>query len=457
MSASTHGTPRCVLALSLLALALVFAGAPASAADRTLVIRGARLIDGTGAPARENVAIVIEGDRIAAVVDDAKVSVPPNAEIVPAAGRTVMPGLIDAHVHMRNDLAELFLAFGITTVRDAGNFTDWVVELKKKQAAGELRGPRLFAAGGIVDAPPPQRPHHLPVATPEAAREIARQLLAKGMDAIKVYTKLTPELLRPIAEAANDAGKPVMGHITMSARDAALAGIDSLEHVSGVAIATATDPDKVKVIPDQLGVFGFRYMDRAKADDLIKLLIEKRVTVTPSLASWARATPRRMAFQAEGAKVLANRDFVYATEELRQRVRDYVRAFSPEQKAGYEQDLEALKIFLGRYKAAGGRLVVGTDGGAMWGLSVHHEMQLLVDMGLSPMEALIAATRDAAAVIRAKDLGTIEPGKLADLLVLDGDPLRGIENTRKIRMVIQGGRIADTSFHRDYRIPVERP
>lgn len=437
-------------------LAVATAGQTAAPAPAALAILGARLVDGTGAPARENAAVVVVGDRISVVGEADRVAVPPGATVLQAAGKTLLPGLIDTHVHFRDYVAELFLAHGVTTVRDAGNPTDWILALKRLQAEGRMRGPRLFVVGGILDAPPAQRGHHVAVATPALAGQAARELLAAGVDAIKVYQKLTPELLRPIAEAAHAAGRRVIGHVTMSARDAALAGIDALEHGSGIALAIAADPARVRALPEQSGVFGWRLMDPARADALAALLVERHVTVVPALASWARGAPQRAAFQAEAAKVVADPELGYLPEEARNRS-GARETRSPEEQAALAEDYAALKDFLARYRRAGGALVVGTDGGALQGLSVHHELRLLVDAGLTPLQAIHAATGAAAELLQAADLGTITPGKLADLVLVDGDPLADIAQSVRIATVIQAGRIVDTRYHRDYKIPIPRP
>lgn len=445
------------LVLVGLAIVAVSDAAPGRASQdgdlRPLVITGARLVD----PAREGVTIVIEGDRITAVGGDGQVTVPPAAQVVEGKGKTVLPGLIDTHVHFRDYVPELFLAHGVTTVRDAGNPPEWILPLKQKQASGEMRGPRMFAVGNILDAPPALRGHHIAVGTPEAARAAARRLLAMGVDGIKVYDKITPELLRPIAEEAHAANRRVIGHINFSAREAALAGIDALEHASGVAIAIAADPAPARD-PQNRGVFGWRYRDPANVERLIRLLVERRVAVVPALASWGRGSALRPEFQAEAAKVIANPELAYLPDDAKSRVKNYSGPqWSQAERRAYEADYRALKEFLNRFSRAGGTIVAGTDGGVLAGLSVHHEMRLLVEIGLQPLQAIKAATADAAELIQAGDLGSIAPGKIADVIVVDGNPLQSIDDTKKIALVIQRGRIIDTRYHHGYRIPIPRP
>jgi hypothetical protein len=424
-------------------------------ASPAIAITGVRLIDGTGAAARDGMTVVVEGDRIAAIGAD--VRIPPGAQIFDGAGKTLLPGLIDTHVHFRDWVPELFLANGVTTVRDAGNPPEWILPLKKKEAAGEMRGPRIFAVGNIIDAPPAERGHHIAVATPEEARAATRQLFAAGVDGIKVYEKMTPALVRPVAEVAHAAGRRVIGHITFSARDGALAGLDALEHASGIAIAIARDPALVAQIKDHEGVFGWRFMDPAKADDLIRLLVERRVAVVPALASWARGSALRRQFQTEASRMIADPELAYLTDEAKGRVKNYDRTRPDGEVRDLAAEYDGLKQFLTRFHRAGGRVAVGTDGGAMWGLSVHHEMQLMVDMGLSPLEAIKTATGGAAELIQANDLGTIRAGNAADLVLVNGNPLESIEATKNIVTVIQRGRVIDTRYHRDYRIPIPRP
>ncbi len=459
LSRDCSSVPALVVAATVASLACAPRDATAQVkAPSAIVIRGARVIDGTGAPARESASIVIEGDRITAVADGAPALVPAGAQVIDGTGKTVIPGLIDAHVHYRDYVAELFLANGVTTVRDAGNPTEWILAVKRKTTAGEMRGPRLFVTGGIIDPPPALRGHHIAVGTPDEARATVRRLFEQGVDAVKVYTRMTPELLKPICDEAHASNRRVIGHVTMSARDAALAGIDALEHGSGIAVAIAADPARVTALEAHAGVFGWRFMDPAKADDLARLLVERHVAIAPALVSWGRGAPRSAEFQADAARVVADPGLSYVPDEGKQRVKGYVaRGGTGEQRRDYEADWVAMTDFLARFRRAGGTLVVGTDGGALQGRSVHHELQLLVDIGLTPLDAIRAATKDAAELIQAKDLGTIAVGQLADLVVLDGNPLSSISDTKKISLVIQGGRIVDTRYHSDYAIPLPRP
>ena len=448
------------LALAVLVIGgghLAVSVAGQEAAPTALAIRGARLIDGTGAAAREGVTVVVQDGRITAVGADAQVKVPANAQVGDAAGKTVLPGLIDTHVHFRDWVPELFLATGVTAVRDGGNPVEWILALKQKEAAGQMRSPRIFAVGNIIDAPPPERGYHTTVSTPDEARAAAKKMLAAGVDGIKVYVKITPELVRPIAEEVHAAGKRLLGHITFSAREGALAGIDSLEHAAGVAIAIATDPARVTGLKEHDGVFGWRFMDSAKADDLIRLLVQRHVAIVPALSTWARGSTLRPQFQAEGARLIADPGLAYLTDEAKGRVKNYGSQHGEEETREYAEDYTALKDFLQRFHRAGGLIAVGTDGGAMWGLSVHHEMQLLVDAGLSPLEAIKAATGAAAELIQAKDIGTIAVGKSADLIIVNGNPLLSIEDTKKVETVIQRGRIIDTRYHPDFKVPIPRP
>lgn len=444
------------MALAILAVTVTLAFQPAPA---RIAIVGARLIDGTGAPQQDGITILIDGDRIAAVGPADRVKVPDGTRIIQGAGRTVIPGLIDTHVHFRDYVAELFLAHGVTTVRDAGNPPEWTLALKKKEAAGDMRGPRIFAVGNILDAPPVLRGHHIGVETPAAAAKATRQLLALGVDAIKVYMKVTPDMVRASAAEAHAAKKRVIGHITFSARDAALAGIDALEHGSGIALAIARDEAQVRAISDHSGVFGWRFMDPVKADALVRLLVDEQVVVVPALANWARgATAHRVRFQADAVRVVADPNLSYLPADVRERIKTYATGKrTPEETRALEEDYRALNDFLGRFKRAGGTLVVGTDNGIVHGLGTHHELELLVAAGLTPIEAIRAATGDAAALIQADDLGVVAAGKAADLVIVNGDPARTIADTRKVEIVIKRGQLVDTKYHADYRIPIPRP
>ncbi|MGH9902046.1 MAG: amidohydrolase family protein, partial [Pyrinomonadaceae bacterium] len=223
----------CVALCSLILAALTAPAGP-QARDVT-VIAGATVIDATGGPPIPGGVVVIEGDRVKAVGRKGRVRVPPGARVIDASGKYVLPGLIDIHVHYREWQGELFLAHGVTTVKDLGNPVEWIAELSRMQVGGKLRGPRIFYVGNNLDAAPPEGDHHVGVAGARDGERAVRLLLDHGASAIKVRHKTAPALLREITRAAHARGAPVTGHLGRTdAAEAALAGIDGLEHCSGV-------------------------------------------------------------------------------------------------------------------------------------------------------------------------------------------------------------------------------
>lgn len=450
-------------------MSAIFAQQPA------LVIRGGTLIDGTGKAAVPNTVIVIEKNKIVAVGRQEDVTYPQNASVIDASGKFILPGLIDLHVHWRDWMPEMFLARGITSVVDLSS-TEWVLVQKKVLAEGLMRGPRLFAAtlsiGGrlLWDTP-----SYVPADTVEQARR-ETQAFGPGREKYnltKVYTELTPDELRVIVEEAHKAGRNVIGHLgSLDVRQAAEAGIDAVAHASGVALATITDPVKADELRSfvKLGI-GVDYplymvyhafMDPQKIDELIPLLIRKKVRIEVDLANIARwATPRREGWLAEDARFLQNPNVRYIPFVIRDKAlyTKPLERLTSEQREQLKQGYANLQSFLRKFVQAGGTMLAGSDEASfiLPGISFQRELQLMVDAGLTPMQAIQAATKNNAEFLQENELGTIQPGKLADLIIVKANPLVDIENIQKLEVVIKDGEVMDTSYHADFRNPVPFP
>ena len=190
----------------LIALVCLIALGPKSlrGQSQAMVIEGGTLIDGSGGAPVKNSVVVIEGNRIKAAGPKGSVAVPPQAKVIKADGMTIMPGLIDAHIHSLDFFPPLFLHYGITTVCDTANPTQWVMAQRDALKAGKIKGPRMFVTGEVIDGPDSSADrrdeYRTHVNTPEQARTVARKLLREGVDAIKVYQNLTPDLLQPLVE-----------------------------------------------------------------------------------------------------------------------------------------------------------------------------------------------------------------------------------------------------------------
>ena len=439
-----------------------------------LVIEGGTLIDGTGSAPRSNAVVVIQENRIVAVGEKGGVSSPPGARVMDASGKFILPGLIDMHVHWADWMPELFLAHGITSAVDLAS-TDWTLEQSVALMDGRLAGPRLFASLGPFAGRLLWDRALREVETAQMARRLVREAGAgRAKYALtKVYTELTPDQLQAVVEESHRAGRNVIAHLgSLDACQAAEAGVDALAHASGVALATIPDPQTAEQLrccvkigisiefPQFLMYHAF--MDPGKAEDLIARLVRKNVRLEPDLINTCRwAARRRQTWLADDARLLDDPDLRYLPASSRDRMlfNKPLEDLIGEERAQLRRGYENLQNFIRKFVAAGGIMLAGSDTAAFVvpGISLHRELELLVDAGLSPMQAIQAATKNNAEFLQEEQLGTIQPGKLADLIVVSKNPLTDIRNTNTVEMVIKDGNMMDRSFHADFVNPIPRP
>jgi imidazolonepropionase-like amidohydrolase len=331
----------------------------------------------------------------------------------------VLPGLIDAHFHLdgANDLPALFLSHGVTSVRDPGL---WIEVYDSVRSSG-ADVPRLFLTGPHLDQAPAAYPRDATIVRDEEEVRVAvERALAAGSSAIKVYFRLPLGLLGEAVRIAHAHGIPVTSHLEIvDARDAVRAGVDGVEHVTsfGTALLPAQDAEQYRqaVLADNEARREGRYriwdavdLDGPRTKDLIELLVERQVFVSPTLAVFERR--------------VGDED---ATEM-------HVRAF------------DQMLAFVGRAKRAGATVVVGSHSivpHAERGWAFQRELELLVEAGLTPMESIVAATYDNARFFRIADrLGSLERGKEADLILVEGNPAEDIRAMREVRRVMLNGR-----------------
>ncbi len=386
---------------------------------KVVAIVGATLIDGRGGPPTADSAVVIQAERIVAVGRRSAVNIPAGAEIVDAKGLTLLPGLIDAHFHIDGDdpLPGLYLTHGITSIRDPGQWIE-AYDVARKAAAPV---PRLFLCGPHLDSPPPAYPtDSYIVRDAEETRLAVNRFADDGASAIKVYFRLPVALIRVAIETAHARGIPVMGHLEIvDARDAILAGIDGIEHATsfGTALLPLRDAEKYRqaILADNNARREGRYqvwnqikLDTPQAAGLFKLIVDRGIFVSPTLAVFERQP--------------GDKD----TRDV------HVHGF------------KQMEAFVRLAHQAGAKIVVGSHSDvphAKRGWAYQRELELLVESGLTPMEALVAGTMENARYFRISDrLGSVEPGKLADLLMVEGDPLKDISNMRRVRRVMLNGR-----------------
>jgi imidazolonepropionase-like amidohydrolase len=468
-----HAMDRAGYALLALAILTLFIGnaVPARAQSQPeTVLVGGTVIDGAGGSPIQDAAVLIRANRIVSVGPKSRIKYSKSAKVIDTAGKYVLPGLIDIHVHYNDWMGELFLAHGVTTVKDVGNYVEWISVVSTEVEQEKVRGPRIFYVGNGLDAPPPKRDHFIGLENPQMAKRAVELLHGRGAVAIKVREKITAELLRAITEEAHRLHMPVTGHIRrVNAYDAALAGIDGLEHASGIVQATADATAKIDL--DNITEDYQRYVaerksysmiNLARGAELVKFLASKNVALIPTMAGWWRmATERRDDFAREDAEYANNPALRYVPEDTRK-----IWATSQLYKLNNADDLAQVRAgyknvqeLLREHYKAGGKVLAGSDTFiSIPGLSFQRELVFLVDSGFTPMQAISIATRDNAQFLRQdRELGTITAGKLADLLIVSANPLADIRNTQRVAMVFKNGQMVDLTYHADYSIPTPRP
>lgn len=458
------------------------------------VIEGGTLIDGTGGRPLPNAVIVIEGNRIKTVARRGELHYPSSASVVNAQGKFILPGLWDCHVHYRSWLPELFLHYGITSIICLGDPADWILAQRDGIARGKIPGPRIFACGEMLGASPLFANTYCfrVLNSLDEARAEARRVIEKGVDAVKVWAYATVDQIRVIAGEAHKAGLRIIGHLTIPAKDAIEAGVDWLAHGTGIPESTIKDRETVRLIleeqrnivekmqgresfkPGRIGglnihigitpYFARALMEPETFDELIELMVRKDVYIEPNLVGSGRGISRkREQYEQEDYRLLSDPRLRYIPDHFRLKCLGawrYAASLKDEQIREIEIGSRKLGEFLKRFVAAGGKVLAGSDTAAsvMPALSAHRELELLVEFGLSPMEAILSATSCPAEFLgKSAALGTIAPGKLADLVVVNGDPLANIANTRKVELVFKEGKEVDRTFHPDFSNPVPQP
>jgi imidazolonepropionase-like amidohydrolase len=460
----------------LLSFALTTFTCVSSLHAQSMLIRGGTLIDGTGRAAVQDAQILIRDGMIAEVRAGGAMEAPPGADVVEARGKFIIPGLIDSHVHYGDTYGPLFLSHGVTTVFDLGNPYQWQLAIKKGLNSGRIFGPRFFFCGetglpedGTEQQPAVQRRGLDTIKKPEDAAAILKRLKESGVDCIKLNENFSGELFSSIAQAAHASGLKVISH-SFNAADSIRWGIDGVEHMVGIAVATAGSP-RAKEAVGRLHLEAghknsslYQWMEPAAFDRLIQDLVQRQVFINPTLTfEWKALSERSRQHEQEDVRLLSTPELSYFDLDDRlvtlgqyhwadSRSAEEIRQF----KDGYRK----VQQFLAKFVQAGGKIYAGTDSAAATtpGLTLHHEMELLVDAGLSPMQAIQTASKNGAELLGLDSrLGTVEKGKIADLVLLDANPLENISNTKKIFSVIKDGRVVDIKYHADYEIPIKRP
>ena len=450
-----------------------------------IVVQGGLLIDGNGGKPIDRASVIIEGNRIKRVARG-KVDFPKEARLIEASGKTILPGLIDNHVHYRNHSGELFLAHGVTSVRDLGNPAEWILAQRNAIALGKVRGPRIFCAGGGFYGKA-TRGHHMVPANPEEGRRLMRTLVERGVDYAKIHLGVPLDITRAVAEEAHGVGMKVSGHLEASLIPYAEAGVDGVEHATGCAEATIRSSEgirKFKALNLWLQKFlgPWTLAETEHFAEVTEALARKGVFIEPTMVLWGASLGKRQEWEREDYELLKEPGLSYIPEDQRLLWLDHhYLAYGARVEEEPKQDVifgnryslygilpedelreghRRLQQFLCQLLKAGGKVVTGTDSGAadIPGISLHRELEFMVAAGLTPMQALQAATKVGADYLgKGDELGTLEEGKLADLIIVNGNPLEDVRHTRRIEIVIKDGEMVDTLYHATFSTPIPRP
>lgn len=425
-----------------------------------VVLTHARIVDGRGGEPLENQTIVLRDGKIAALGADGSVAVPEGATVRDLAGKTVLPGFVMAHEHlyyssfvrgpfhlneMEFSFPRLYLAAGVTSARTTGciePYTD--LKLKKEIDAGEVIGPKLHLTAPYFDGEGTGVPQLHAITTADAAKRQVNYWADEGFTSLKMYQNLPADLMAVAIEAGHARGMQVTGHIAkVSYREASALGIDNLEH--GFLVASDFNPGRKPGDPAN-PTATFQAIEKLDPDapeinDLIKLMIERKVALTSTLAIFEIFVPgRRMLTQTELDTLAPPLRETYLA-----RWAAITAQNAPLMKNAFAKNLQLENKFF----RAGGLLVVGTDptgyGGCMAGYGNWRAIELLCDAGLTPLEAIQVATLNGAKLLKIDDqVGTVEVGKTADLIVVNGNPAQKISDIRRTEIVFKDGIGYDT-------------
>ena len=392
-----------------------------------VILEGATLIDGTGALPKPNTTIVIDGNRIVFVSNNTADSFDLNfstANSVNLTGKYIIPGLFDMHAHVGNVLKDsynqneseymlrMLLTHGITTIRNPGGPTEQSVALRENASEGKIAGPQIFTAGQLLNTPDIPVPFvEKQVQTEQDVRQEVRTQAAAGVDYIKLYVGLTPDLVEAAIDEAHINGKKVVGHMYMTGwTDAANLGIDALTHGVPVSPFLLSEADRQEFL--EFGDHPFNHLlwldlvdlNGPEINNMISALVNNDIPVDPTLDIYEIITKEEFQHQYLWPKVLQ------LTKML------------------YDNGVTILS----------GSDIPNFD--LVPGASLHHELELLVEAGISPLEIIKIATRNGAHALGIEEeVGTVEAGKQADMIILSDNPLNDISNTMKIEAVINNG------------------
>jgi len=425
-----------------------------SGAAHALVIAHVTVIDVVTGKTLPDMNAVVEGQRIEQAGPARQVKIPKGAQVVDGAGKFLIPGLWDMHVHVffgeaapagRDITVPLFVANGITGVRDMGSSPDEVLQARADIAAGRLLGPRMIVAGPMLDGPKTQFPASIAITTPEDGRRAVDMLVARGVDFIKIQSHVPREAYFAIVEECKKKNIVFVGHVPDAIRgsEASNAGQKSFEHLIGIFEGSSTAEDELLKGPKGPGKFLDTY-DAQKEAALIALLAKNQTWQCPTLF-WERGQ-----WLVDAIDITKDPDAKYVPALWRDQLwprftKSIIKEMDTDPLPVREKFVTHELDIVRKLNDAGVPLLAGTDTPAgidvIPGFSLHLELIRLEQAGLTPLQALQTATINPARFLdKTADFGTVEKGKIADLVLLAANPLDGIHFTQSIAGVVLNGR-----------------
>ena len=451
---------------------LVFGGSPylggtfpQSFTEKPIVLEGATLIDGLGGSPIVDAVLVIEGDKIQSILRGKGQNYPSESMILDVSGKFIIPGLLESHVHWENWMGELYLNQGVTSVVALRN----IDEENRRAAVESLSTPRTFHSGN--------RPRISPSMNKEQVRDTVEKWLKNKPDMahFPTFNASISQVYGWAAEEVHRAGYVIFGHAE-DAPAAIEAGLDVVEHVWGFTQAQMS-PRELEEFQEGLFLTWATFTrDWPRLDQMIQEAVKRGVYLNPTLLyEWGGMSDLAAVHETQDYLLLQNPDLSYFPQNIaaslllkHRQIKNFssryenmpmVTKLSPPDLQQFKDGYGQVQRFVRRFVQAGGKIHSGTDApsGGIPGISLHQEMELLVEAGLEPMQALQASTSWPAEMLAGKGglladpgVGSIQEGNFADLVILTANPLDDIRNTQKIERVMKGGEFVDLTYHSDY-------
>lgn len=437
----------------------VFVQVQASTDRPSVAIVHVNIVDVTGGPIQTDMTVIVQSNRIVHVGKANKSKVPADARLLDGHGKFLIPGLWDMHVHTifgdwipggQEVSLPLFVANGITGIRDMGSELDTVLQWRSQTSDGTLLGPLMIVAGPMLDGPKSRFPSSLSIATPEEGRKAVDDLKARGVDFIKVQSFIPREPYFAVVDEAKKQNMVLVGHVpdAIRASEASNSGQKSIEHLTGIFEGCSSPQNEDKYLSGQNKKLPKTYLDTydpVACNQLIARMAHNHTWLVPTLV-WERGQ-----WLIDDIDTSHDPLRKYAPVSWQQKswpsfTKGILAELDTDPVSYRRQFVDKEFEIIGMMHKAGVRLLAGTDTAAavdvLPGFSLHTELEYFVRAGLAPMQALQTATFNPAQFLGLQnELGAVQEGKLASLVLLDADPLQDIRNTRKIAAVVLNGRL----------------